>query len=162
MSKDRTAQADLYFDDFELDMRWCTCERTVTADDILTFAKVSGDFGSLHLDEEYCRRRSIYGTRVAHGIFGLAIVTGLLRTTGMTEKTLLALAGVRWSMRLPIMVGDSLHVQACVKQKRAMSREDRGVVLFDASLVNQRSEVVQRGSMRVVVKRASSLANPFA
>lgn len=154
MPDNGASQAEVFFDDIKLDMRWCTRERSVTAADIVTFANLSGDFGSLHVDEDYCRRLSIYGTRVAHGVFGLAVVTGLLRTIGMTENTLLALAGVRWSMRLPIMVGDSLHVQARVRGKRVMSKADRGIVLFDAALLNQRSEVVQRGSIRVVVRRA--------
>jgi acyl dehydratase len=136
------AQAEVYFDDIKQDMCWRTRERVVTADDIMTFANVSGDFGSLHVDEDYCRRLSIYGTRVAHGVFGLAVVTGLLRTIGMTEKTLLALAGVRWSMRLPVVEGDALHVNARVTRKRTMSKPDRGIACVDASLVNQRSEVV--------------------
>jgi acyl dehydratase len=149
----------IQFDDIELGTRWNTRERIVTGIDILAFAALSGDFGSLHVDEDYCRRSSIYGTRVAHGIFGLSVVTGLLRTIGMTEDTLIALAGVRWSMRLPIIAGDALHVQARVTGKRSMARRDRGVVFLDASLVNQRLDVVQRGSLRIVLRRGPVMSS---
>jgi acyl dehydratase len=142
MFEDKRPQVVVQFQDIALGTQWCTRERIVTASDILAFAALSGDFGPLHVDEDYRRRSSIYGTCVAHGVFGLAVMTGLLRTIGMTEETLIALAGVRWSMRFPIVGGDALHLKALATAKRSMLRPDRGGIFLDASLLNQRAEVV--------------------
>jgi len=45
MLKSGVAQAEIYFDDIKQNMCWRTRERVVTADNITTFANVSGDFG---------------------------------------------------------------------------------------------------------------------
>ena len=41
--------------------------RTITEDDILLFALVSGDHNPIHLDAEYAER-SLFGKRIAHGL----------------------------------------------------------------------------------------------
>jgi acyl dehydratase len=79
----------------------------------------------------------------------------------MADTTLLALAGVRWSMKLPIRIGDALHVRARVSKRRPMPKSDRGIVLIEASLVNQRSEVVHRGTIRLILRRGAMNVSPI-
>jgi acyl dehydratase len=43
-----------------------TLSRTITEDDILLFALVSGDHNPIHLDHDYAER-SLFGKRIAHG-----------------------------------------------------------------------------------------------
>ena len=42
-----------------------TLSRTITEDDILLFALVSGDHNPIHLDAEYAEK-SLFGKRIAH------------------------------------------------------------------------------------------------
>ncbi|HMK07640.1 MAG TPA: MaoC/PaaZ C-terminal domain-containing protein, partial [Anaerolineales bacterium] len=65
-----------YFEEFEVGMRLQTRARTITEGDIVTFAGVSGDFNSIHTDEVYATQ-SAFGRRVAHGLLGLSVVSGL-------------------------------------------------------------------------------------
>jgi acyl dehydratase len=49
---------------------------TVTEDHIMTYADLTGDHTPVHVDEEFAKRTP-FGTRVAHGLFGLALADGL-------------------------------------------------------------------------------------
>ena len=50
--------------------------RTVTQDDIDTFARVSGDDQWIHVDVERAARESPFGTTIAHGNLTLSLVDG--------------------------------------------------------------------------------------
>jgi len=60
--------------------------RTVTQDDIDTFAGLSGDHQWIHVDAERAKSESPYGTTIAHGNLTLAMVDGfrdeLISSTG--------------------------------------------------------------------------------
>jgi acyl dehydratase len=45
---------------------------TVTAEHIVTYANLTGDFTPVHIDEEYAKSTP-FGTRAAHGLLGLSI-----------------------------------------------------------------------------------------
>jgi len=50
--------------------------RTVTETDVISFAGLSGDFNNMHIDEEFAKK-TVFGTRVAHGLCVLSIASGL-------------------------------------------------------------------------------------
>jgi acyl dehydratase len=143
-----------YYEEFEVGQTFVTEKRTLSNADILAFAELSGDHNKLHVDEEYARNTP-FKTRIAHGPLGFAIATGLSYSTGLFDRTTLALLGVEWSFTAPIFPGDTLHVEMRVKSKRETSRPDRGIVERDFNLVNQDGVVVQKGVMTVMVKRTS-------
>jgi 3-oxoacyl-[acyl-carrier protein] reductase len=49
-------------------------ERDVTAEDIESFAALSGDYNPLHTDEAYARQTN-YGARIVHGAFQVALAS---------------------------------------------------------------------------------------
>lgn len=51
--------------------------RTVTADDVAMFAKVTGDDNPIHVDQAYAQSTP-FGTRIAHGLFTLSLVVPLM------------------------------------------------------------------------------------
>jgi len=53
-----------------------TAWRTVTQEDIDTFARLAGDHQWIHVDVERARRESPYGTTIAHGTLTLAMIDG--------------------------------------------------------------------------------------
>lgn len=144
-----------WYEDFRVDERFETPSRTVTDADIRAFAEVSGDFNPLHLDDAAAAERG-YGGRIAHGVLGLAIATGLVNETGLTRGTLVALLGLEWAFRRPLRPGDTVGVRIRVAGKRETSQADRGVVRMAVSLVDGRQEPVQEGEWTILVRRRAS------
>lgn len=142
----------LWFEDFAAGGEWETEARAVTGDDVDAFAALSGDRNPLHLDDAFARSAG-FGGRIAHGVLGLAVATGLLNRLGLTRGTLVALLGVTWDFRRPVRPGDVLRARLRVAGRRETSHPDRGIVRLEARLANQAGEVAQEGELRLLVRR---------
>jgi acyl dehydratase len=140
-----------YFEEIELGETYESPGRTVTEADIVLFAGVSGDFNPVHTDAEFMKT-SIFGERIAHGLLGLSIQSGLL-ARAMQPYATLAFAGLRWKFKGPIKIGDTIRVRGTVIAKKETSKPDRGLVTLERTVVNQRDEVVQEGETDLLVER---------
>ncbi len=141
----------LYFEDIEEGMTVSSPGRTITEADIVLFSALSGDWNQLHTNAEYAKNTP-FGERIAHGLLGLAVASGLASRLGFLEGTVEAFLSLDWKFKAPIRIGDTVHIEASVARKRAMPSLG-GVVVFDVSLLNQKGEVVQKGQWTVLVKR---------
>ncbi len=141
-----------YFEEIEVGEEYESPGRTVTEADIVLFAGLSGDYNVLHTDAELMKT-SIFGERIAHGLLGLAIQSGLL-TRAMPPYATVAFAGLRWRFKGPIKIGDTVRVRARVSVKEE-TKADRGIVTLARQVLNQRDEVVQEGETDLVVTRRS-------
>ena len=146
-----TPPARRYFEEIELGETYESPGRTVTETDIVLFAGVSGDYNVVHTDAELMKT-SIFGERIAHGLLGLSIQSGLL-TRWMTPYASLGIAGLRWKFKNPIKIGDTIRVRAEVTGKKDGPESDRGVVTLARTVLNQRGEVVQEGETDLMVER---------
>jgi acyl dehydratase len=146
----------LWFEDFVVGARYETESRMVSSSDIESFAAVSGDHNPLHLDETYARGTP-FGGRIAHGVLGLAVATGLLNQLGLTRGTLLALAGLRWDFRAAIYPGDVLRADLVVVGARPTRRDDAGLVRLAERLFNQHDVLVQEGELTMLVRRRDAV-----
>jgi 3-hydroxybutyryl-CoA dehydratase len=54
-------------------------ERQITQDRVDAYAEASGDHNPIHLDESYASSTQ-FGTRIAHGMLSLALVTEMIAT----------------------------------------------------------------------------------
>ena len=142
-----------YFEEIQVGEEYVSPGRTVTEADIVVFAGLSGDYNVLHTDAEFMKN-SIFGERIAHGLLGLAIQSGLL-TRGMRPFATLAFLGLRWKFKGPIKIGDTITVRAKVMDKRETSKKDRGIITLQRQVLNQKGEVVQEGETDVMVERRS-------
>lgn len=142
----------MYFEDFEVGMEWQTAARTITETDIVMFAGMSGDWNPLHSDAEFAAR-SMFGQRLAHGTLGLIIATGLVARLGFIDGTAIAARGIEeWMFKKPIFIGDTVHTRVRVAGLEAVPRLRGGMVTFHLTLVNQRGEEVQQGSVIIGLK----------
>ena len=139
-----------YFDDFHVGQRFTTKARTVTEADVVNFAGLTWDHNQLHTDAEYAAT-TMYGKRIAHGLLGLSIHAGL--SSHLTEQGILALLELNWQFKLPLYIGDTIHVEQVVKEMREDSKGDRGILTFEKELINQRDEVVQTGTTTVLLAK---------
>lgn len=145
-----------YFEELPLGEEWVSPGRTITEADFVAFAGFSGDYHPLHTDEEFAKQTP-FGRRILHGAAVFSIATGLESRIGLKDGTALAFLGMTWDMHAPVFIGDTIHVRERLAEKRASrSKPDRGVVVFDVEVVNQRGEVVQSGQWKLLMLRKPS------
>ena len=142
-----------YFEEFTVGEVLVTGRRTIEGGDVSRFAGLTGDFNPLHVDAEFAKTTP-FGERVAHGIFTLAVSNGQQNLGGWFEGTTLALLGLdRLRLTAPVKFGDTIRTEMTVKETRPASKPDRGVIVFDVAVKNQRSEVVCTYEEAVLMRR---------
>ncbi|WP_077211669.1 MaoC/PaaZ C-terminal domain-containing protein [Bacillus dakarensis] len=143
-----------YYEDFEVGMCFDSPARTITETDVVMFAGFSGDYNAIHTDTEYCKNTQ-FGERIAHGLLGISIITGLMSRAGTFEGTAIAMLGINnWKFLKPIFIGDTVYVRYTITEKRpSKSNPETGIVNRFYELINQKGEVVQNGEMPVLIKR---------
>lgn len=143
----------MYFEDFEVGQRFVTAGRTVTEADVVNFAGVSGDYNPIHTDAEFAKSTP-FGQRIAHGLLVLSMLTGLRQRTGATDGTLIAWLEIRnYRFLKPVLIGDTVHGETEIVEKRETSKPDRGIVVQRVRVLNQRGEVVQEGEFVTMIRR---------
>jgi len=141
-----------YFEDFEVGDTFTTPSRTVGLAEVATFAGLSGDYNPIHTDAEFAAK-SQFGERIAHGVLGMSVLTGLVTRLGVFEAGTIALLGIEeWRFKGPVFDGDTIHVEVLIEDKKITSDGKRGVLRRRYQLVNQRDEVVQEGVMPLLMK----------
>ncbi len=142
----------LYFEEFHIGDEVTSVGRTITEADIVAFAALTGDWNQIHTDAEYARNTP-FGERIAHGLLGLSVASGLAVRLGFMEDTVIAFMEIgEWQFRAPIRIGDTIRLRATVQETRPMRRLGGGYVTFKVALLNQRDETVQRGTWTILVK----------
>ena len=150
---DQARPRGLYFEEFEDGYEAETAARTVTEADVVLFAGLSGDYNPLHTDSEFAKG-TLFKERIAHGLLGLSIASGLANRLGFADGTAQALTGMEWKFRGTILFGDTIRARIAIKKKRAMKQLNGGFVFFDVTLLNQRDEVVQKGTWTILISSA--------
>ncbi|MBM4306973.1 MAG: dehydratase [Deltaproteobacteria bacterium] len=145
-----------YFEDFEEGMELVTLGRTMTEADIVNFSGFTGDFNPLHTDAQYASK-SMFGERIAHGMCGFSMATGLLVRLNIFEGTIVAFYGIdEWRFLTPIKIGDTIHAIGKVREKRESKKEAQGLITFTVDVLNQEGTSVMGGMVKVIVKKRPS------
>ncbi len=114
--------------------------RTISLDDIETFAHFTGDTFYAHMDDEAARANPFFPGRVAHGYLLLSFAAGLfvqpdpgpvLANTGLDNLRFMT----------PVVAGDSIKVRLSVKHKTPRN-DEYGEVRWHVTLTNQNEEAV--------------------
>jgi acyl dehydratase len=145
----------LYFEELQVGDSMVTPGRTITETDLVNFCGLSGDFNQLHSNEEYARQ-SPFGKRIAHGMLGLTVATGLAGRLGFMEGTAEAFMGLEWKFKHPLYIGDTVYLRAVVTNKREVKRLNGGLIVFQLELRNQDHVVLQQGEWTLLMKSRSS------
>ena len=150
----------LYFEDLKLGDQYTTPERTVTAEEIVAFAK-QYDPQTFHTDAE-AAKTSLFGQLVASGWHTAAISMGLMVRGSMGLDGGVIGNGVdelRWSR--PVLPGDTLRVVMEIAELNPEpSRTGRGKIKLLCRTLNQHGRVVQEMTARLLVSRRPSSAEP--
>lgn len=147
-----------FFEEFDVGETFTTAARTVTEGEVSLFAGLSGDYNPLHVDEETARRTPLKG-RIAHGTLTLAIATGQANQLGIFEGTTLALLGMdRIRFVGAVRHGDTIHTELTVKERKESAKPDRGTVVFQVVVLNQREERVLEAEWTLLLARGEQAA----
>ena len=145
------AGTGLYLDDLHAGQRFETATHTLTVEDIKTFARAF-DPQPFHLDEARAAQ-SMFGGLAASGWHTAAITMRLLVDRGVLADGLIGL-GVEIAWPRPTRPGDTLRVEVEVLEiAPSRSRPDRGTVTMRNRTLNQKDEVVQEFTGRMMVFR---------
>ena len=141
----------LYFEEFEIGQKIMTVGRTIAESDIFEFAGFSGDYNQIHTDAEFSKNTP-FGQRVAHGLLGLSIASGLAMRTGVLEGTVIAFREIdNWKFIAPVFIGDTIHVEMEVAETKALPRIGGGSVIVTLDVKKQSGETVMKGAWTILV-----------
>lgn len=113
--------------------------RTVTAEDIALFTRISGDRNPLHYDEK-AARRSRFGEIVVQGGITSAILNAVVAEQLPGPGTVFL--NVTWDFKAPVRPGDEITGRVTVTE----AREDKPVTSLRTEVVRQDGTVVLDGT----------------
>jgi acyl dehydratase len=119
--------------------------KTISAEDVEGFARVSGDDQRLHLDDGFAARTR-FGKRLAHGMLSAGLISAALGTK-LCPDSLVVYLGQTLQFRRPVFIGDTVRAEAEVT---AVDPEKR-ILTVRTDCVNQSGEIVVRGEATVLV-----------
>ena len=136
--------AGVYFEELTVGRRFVhAMRRTVTEADNVFFSALTMNPAALHLDEEYCREHTEFGTRIVNSGFTLGLVVGISVGDTTLGTTVANLGWDEVRFPKPVFHGDTIHVDTEVVEARASkSRPGNGIVVFLHRGYNQRNEIV--------------------
>lgn len=144
----------IYLDDISIGDEIHSAGRTITETDVVNFAGLSGDFNPLHTDDDFAVTESPFGRRIAHGMLGAAISTGL--RSPIDDWAILAFLETTRRFVKPIPIGATVRFEAVVSEKRVSTTDTgRGVVTVDVRLVGGHFHEYQVGRDVYAVARSS-------
>jgi 3-hydroxybutyryl-CoA dehydratase len=120
-------------------------ERTVTAEDIEAFARVTGDTNPLHRDPEYAKRTR-FGEPIAHGMLTAGYISAALGTRLAPQCCAIYLSQNLRFLR-PVKVGDTIKAVAEVKGVEPEKR----IYTIETDCYNQNGELVVKGEAVVLL-----------
>ena len=154
--------AGLYFEEFRVGQVFRhAISRTVTEADNVFFSALTHNPAALHLDEEYCRKHTEFGTRVVNSAFTLGLMVGI----SVGDTTLgTAVANLGWDevrFPRPLFHGDTLRVETEVLELRdSQSRPLNGIVIFAHRAFNQKEELVASCKRSALMLRKPGQPSP--
>ena len=119
-----------------------TRERTITDDDIVRFAEVSGDRNPVHLDADYAAR-SPFGQRIAHGFLIGSLISAAIGMDLPGPGSIYL--GQTLKFVAPVHIGDTVTVSVEVIKVR----EDKRLITLRTDCTNQEGNVVLTGEATV-------------
>jgi acyl dehydratase len=142
----------LYLEDLKPGQRFRTGSHPLTEDEIRAFAR-DYDPQPFHTDPE-AARHSFFGGLAASGWHTAAITMRLQVDSGPSLAGGMIGASVELTWPRPTRPGDILHVESEIMEVLpSRSKPDRGMIVLKSQTKNQKDEVVQLQTSRLLVWR---------
>ena len=136
--------AGLYYEEFQVgQIIPHSVRRTITEMDNVMYSALTHNPAPLHIDEQYCKENSEFGTRIVNSAFTLGLIVGVSvqDTTLGTTVGNLGFEEVRFPA--PVFHGDTLHAETeVINMRESKSRPKNGIVLLEHRGYNQNDVLV--------------------
>ena len=155
LPRDTAPRAPLYFDDLKVGDAFVTDEFALDEEQIVTFA-AQFDPQPFHLNDA-AARQTMFGGLAASGWHTAAITMRMLVSSGPPLVNGIVGAGGEIEWNSPTRPGDVLHVESeVISLIPSRSRPERGVAVLRSKTLNQRGELVQTLTAKLMVSRRQS------
>jgi len=115
----------------------------LSEEDVLLFARISGDVNPVHLDEDFAKSTP-FGGRIAHGIWSASLISAAIATELPGPGSIYL--GQNLQFKRPVFISDTLTVELEIKEKI----DKRKRVIIDCKVSNQKDQVVLTGEADVM------------
>jgi acyl dehydratase len=144
-----------YWDDFNLGDKFITPGMTITETHVVIFAGLVGDLHPNHTNEEVSKKGP-FGGRIVHGTLTFSIATGLGDRSGIYKDSIIAWLGTNNLKALaPVKMGDTIHVEIVVKEKKETKKPERGIITLEYIILDQKSEKVMTFDFTLMMHKKS-------
>lgn len=127
---------------------FCDRKHAVSEDDLLLFARASGDLNPLHLDEEYAATTP-FKQRIAHGMFTGGLISAALAMDLPGPGTIYLSQDLQF--KRPVCIGDQLSVVLTAIEKHS----EKPIVTLSCEVTNQDGKAVVIGTAKVMAPTKS-------
>ena len=117
--------------------------KTISEYDVYSFAGISGDFNSIHINEIEAKR-SIFGKRIAHGMIGGALISTVLGMYLPGPGTIYLSQNLQF--KKPVYIGDTLTAKVVIEEIA-----EKGRARLYTEVKNQNEEKVILGEANVLL-----------
>ncbi|MHA1331537.1 MAG: MaoC family dehydratase [Candidatus Hodarchaeales archaeon] len=119
--------------------------RTITEEDIVKFAEVSGDHNPVHMDEDYAKK-TIFKGRIAHGMLSASFISTVLASKLPGPGTIYLKQELQFTR--PVRIGDTITTKVEVLSKDS----DKNHIELRTYCLNQKGKMVIEGKALVMLK----------
>ena len=119
--------------------------KTITQGDIEQFAELVGDRNPVHVNPDFAKKTR-FGRPIAHGMWGLSLVSAVLGTKLPGPGTIYLSQTVQF--KAPVFAGDTLTAKVKVLEVR----QDKPIVKLETTCENQKGELILKGESVVLVE----------
>ena len=112
--------------------------KTITEIDINDFARVTGDFNPVHLDQAYAEK-TIFKGRIAHGLLSVGLLSSILGNILPGHGTIYLSQEVKFLA--PVRIGDTINARVEVIELV----QEKNRAKFKTTCMNQDGKIVVDG-----------------
>lgn len=109
-----------------------------SSEDVKQFAKVSGDYNPLHLDEEFAIAQG-FSNRIVHGALVISRVSGIVASNFPGAGTIIG--AIEWKFVSPVLINQELKLMF------TLSKTQTRKGLLELVVLNETKSVVQEGRL---------------
>ena len=114
-------------------------KKFVSEEDVLLFAKLSGDFNPIHIDEEKAKN-SIFKTRIVHGLLLASYISTILGMYMPGQGTIYKQQDLQFLK--PVKINTEIRILVKVSE---IINQEKNIYKLETSVINESDEVAVLG-----------------
>lgn len=139
-------------DRLEVGNQWRSSGRTLSEAELIHSCMTSGDWHPIHADQVHASATAL-GQRIFQGTYGVHMAVGMATPFPPLAGSVIAALGIsEWRYEAPLFVGDTVHVEVEIVEKRLTSDGIRGVIKKRIRLVRHDGQLVQQGVAESLIR----------